>query len=330
MAHRFRSSLLWVSLCLLAAAALAETPDNYEAVRVPRGLHQGKLLDTSWKRTLRVLDTVEGGPYRVQPTDLVVTNFLHRGQFWIARIPQGAVETVYFHKEVFPAVVPAAHTQLRFHLKPGHEAVLFPQYAGAEAPEPVADVVFSVDAVQVPGDVFDVWRGLWNHFGLALRLQSLEEVYYRSIFARGHTIEQIKLVLSDKQRQAAFADAIQRADEAKMSRMYNTILRSCTTSAFGILDEAIHGAWYFLIPTSLPHILPVLPRTYLRFRGLIATSDFVRNATPSLNVELAHLADEPSFPERKKKDDARQAALRAAFLAGQCTEGLVTESYKGT
>jgi hypothetical protein len=46
-----------------------------------------------------------------------------------------------------------------------------------------------------------------------------------------------------------------------MDVMYNTVPESCTTNAFGMIDVAIHGAWYFLVPTSAAHLLLVLPRT---------------------------------------------------------------------
>jgi hypothetical protein len=324
MLPRFaRSPSGLVALVLTVVCSTAPGADNFERAPMPKGLHRGQLLDTSFKRTVRVLGPEETAPYRRADDDWVVANVLHEGQFWIARIPNGAVRDIFFQKEVFPAVVPAAHTQLRFRFKDGHEAELFPQYEGTTPPDRfLGDLVFSVDAVQVPGDVFDVWRGLWNHFGLALRLVSLKEVYYRSVYGRGHTVEQIRLVLGDEAKQAAFREALRRADRARMDVMYNTVRESCTTNAFGIIDVAIHGAWYFLVPTSAPHVLPVLPRTYLRLRGLISRADLLRNSTPPVNEELAHLADDPTFPARKARDEAQFAAARAAFLAGRCDRAL--------
>lgn len=310
-----RLTLLFIVIALPVFAA-----DNFEQARMPNGRHRGKLLDTRWKRTVRLLGQDEGAPYRRAPDDVVMSNFLDGGEFWVVRVPANAVDDIYFQKEEFPAVVPAAHTQLRFRLKPGFEAELFPQYEGTTPTRAtVSDLVFSVDAVQVPGDVFDVWRGLWNHFGLALRFQSMEEVYYRSVYSRGHVVEQIKLQLPDKDKQDAFREAVRRADEAKMSRMYNTVLQSCTTNAFGILDVAIHGSWYFLVPTSLPHVLPVLPRTYLRFRGLISRSDLLHNSTPSVNEELAALANDPTMALRKAQDESCFEELRRHFLESRRT-----------
>ena len=122
--------VLWTFALTIALPTFAEPPPdsrNFETALMPKGVHQGERLDTTQRRSIRILDADEATPYTKAAGDTVFANFFHEGKFWLARLPADAVEEVYLHKDVFNAPIPVAHSQLRFRLKEQQAIELFPQ-----------------------------------------------------------------------------------------------------------------------------------------------------------------------------------------------------------
>ena len=279
-----------------------------------RGRYKGQLLDTRDRRSVRLLEGEEAKPYLRDPADIVIRNFYHEGKFWTARFLPESVEAVYFQKVRMKTRVPAAHAQIRFQLKKGKEAELFSADGSVPRDPKITDVVYSVEAMPVYGDKYDLYNGTQDHFGLGLRIMSIQEAYSKSIYANDQHVGQILLSVVEKAEQVLLKEAFVRSDELGMDQMYNTIIRSCCTESFRLLDRSSARTWLRMPGYGLV-VLPMLPRTYLYMRGLIDFKTLLRNPTPSLEVEFAHLKNTEWWVERLAQLKARDAADREAFLA---------------
>ncbi len=208
------------------------------------------------------------------PGRIVVANVRHAERYWIAEIAPESVSDVIVQLENFPAVVPAAHCELRFRFAPGAMPLLTNQApaAGRDSLH-LSDLVYSVEAVPVVGgDSYDLWRGLWDHYGNAYRLCSLDDRYERMVVRSGHHVEQLRLELSADQRRRVLEAALRRGDHAQMQLMYNTLTRNCSTEAYRALDDAVHydvGHSFLKFVASPLEALPTQAKTVLGARGLL-------------------------------------------------------------
>ncbi len=304
---------LALTLFIAATPVFGGDEDNYENAYMPRGRYQGQLLDTRDRRSIRIFTDLEASPYRQNADDIIIANFYHEGKFWIARFPADGVDEIFFHKVVMKTKVPAAHAQLRFKMKKGHEIELYAP-AGAAVPtsNKISDVVYSVEAMPVYGDKYDLFNGVRNHFGLGLRFMSIEEAYFKSIYLNDQHVEQIPLSVLPNAEQTLLREALVRSDTLGMAQMYNTLTRSCCTESFGLLDRSSARTWLRMPAYGLV-VLPMLPRTYLWLRQLIDFGTLIRNQYPSLEEEFAHLKETVGWSARKAALLARDAADRSAF-----------------
>lgn len=224
------------------SSCLCDPADPFDPMaKMPKGPYQGQCINSCQQRSVVLLSSEEAANYGDSHRMWVVANVSHQGKFWVAKIPVDGVADVIYQIEHFPAIVPAAHTELRFRFRKGKEVILLPQ-ASNSTTEPVrlSDLVYSVEAVTVPGEKYDVVAGLFDNFALAYRLVSLADRAEQMIGQKQHRVEQLKLSLTPEQNQRLLQNAIERGNRAGMNRMYNTIEPNCTTEVFYPLDAAIN------------------------------------------------------------------------------------------
>ena len=65
--------------------------------------------------------------------------------------------------------------------------------------------VLSAEAVTRRGDKYDLFRGVQDHFAIALRVTTLEARYRSMVEDQGHRVEQWRLQLTEGERQKVFA-----------------------------------------------------------------------------------------------------------------------------
>ena len=238
---------------LVASPAIAANPlpnpnnctcnvnDSFDPqARMPKGPLKGQCINSCKQRSVKLLTSAEAAPYRPLPGMLVVANVSHGGDFWVAQIPTNAIEDVIFQIEHFPAVVPAAHTQLRFRFKRGTEVLLVSQAMNAPFTQVgIKDLVYSVEAVGIPEGRFDLVAGFFDRFALAYRLISLQDRAEQMLVKDQHRVEQLKLNLKPEAKQQLLRKAILFSDRAGMRKMYDTFARNCTTELFHAIDQSI-------------------------------------------------------------------------------------------
>ncbi len=264
--------------------------------RMPDGPFEGQPIDTTERRSVRILTAAEAAPYAPGPGDVVIANFYHTdprypGKFWVAKVPADAVDNVIFESwnfswlskkiPILKYIPTAAHNEIRFQLKPGMGMTLYPQEsAGPPLDHTVSDFVFSVEAVGPKGVGFSFSGGVGKHFIAAHRLKSIEASYYERVVRDREKVKQYRLDLDPKTKQDLLLNALAMADGAGMHTMYHLYKKSCTTEAYRLIDRTLkYGP--LTGPMQFFHRIPIFPYTYLRLRHLVDR----KSVLPTLNDE---------------------------------------------
>lgn len=222
---------------------------------------------SAWKS-----DINESPSPRITET-LVFSNFYFEGQFWIAEVDPSQIESIQFLLEHFPAIVPAAHSMLRFNMKRGHELRLYPQKQEqvTHGVQKVSSFISSVEATGAAGYKFDLVGGLFDEMAIVYRFVSLDDIAKGKMMINHHKVEQIQLKISPADRGKVLRFAVAESQKNGLSEFYNTLAKNCTTEPYRALDHAINypllndiGA--FLTQHRKP--LPTLAERALKARGI--------------------------------------------------------------
>jgi hypothetical protein len=298
-------ALSWVSPQAARAAGEKEGDDFYQPLIAITKNYRGKTVivnrrgwtppktavipNTSERRSIKILAPELAARYGAQPGETVVANFRHKGKFWIAKFPKDGVRSVIAQIEYFPAIVPAAHTQLRFLMdKP---VLLYPQVNPGDtspvpAPKEMKDFIFSAEAVPADGVNFDVIKGLGKNFGLAHRFISTDDKSRYMIQLQKHKVEQIRLdydnpALMEADLQAAIARS---NANSEMRRFYHTWWASCTSELYDLLSPTVRNKFANRLAFLSSHI-PTMAQWGMWFRGLQGK----RSRLPTLNEERKYV-----------------------------------------
>ena len=218
--------------------------DAFEpAARFPADTPKGKAklcIDTRTARPVVQLTSETASKFDdPEGPRIYLANVTHKDQFYLAAVPNGDedVERVIFQEEEFPAVVPAAHVQIRLDFR--RPVLLVPQINGAGSPHATKHLTLSMEALGEPGWQFDVAKGLQDQFVGVWRVKTLEDfTIHMSKQNPKHKVQQYLLNLdaSPKQRAAVLREWIRRSTENKLTRMYNTLTSSCAMEAFNVVE----------------------------------------------------------------------------------------------
>ena len=248
------------------------TSDPFEPQAIlPSGPFAGRRLDTAQYRSVRLLSKEEAAPYDPQPGERLAANFMHRGDWHIARIPDSPVADVIVHVEHVPHSFPGAHAQIRFKLAQGREVTLLRQGSLLE-PEParLGEVLYTVEGNFPPGTSSNP-RGGVQQSGIAYMLMSLQDkVRLMEVDGKLPAIHQYRLQVGAAEKQAVLQRALDIATRAESHKMFNLLRRNCTTEAIRVLDGALHyRTWRRLLSSATYDGLPEAMHIYLAERGLL-------------------------------------------------------------
>jgi hypothetical protein len=270
--------------------------------RMPQGPFAGEKIDTDMSRSAQRLSRAEIEHYAkkagVDPKTIALGFANLRQKFpqadgdarftWsVALVPKDAVADVALLKETFPAPVPAAHTLMRFSLKPGKEAYVVPQAEGDTRPvERQRNLAMSIEAAGPKGWQYDLFNGVRDHFATAYNMETAESRFrHVESYDPPHPVEQLPLKLTHAQKQRVLAEAVDTATRAGMGGMYNTVTRNCTNELFHILDRGIGNnvpAHVHVARAATSETLPIIAEQYLQLRGVLDDS----RKLPSLRDEM--------------------------------------------
>lgn len=265
-----RNKILSLSLVLSSALSFAESPSlndlgisqkDIEVItelanaKVPHGKFKGQPLNTAVRRPLYVLGTGKGDSQKLRATlnsdTVTIANFYHAGEFYIARLPVSAVNSVVLLEAPFSPV--ASHTMLRFATDSKSSVELIakieslPETANREIPiyiEPlekpllVKDMVLSIDGAEPRGqggwNLKDAVRGLYT---ISYRMVSIQE-RFRWFVLEGTPIHQTKLNLTPEEAQRTLRLGIEKSQTIAWSRPYRLLSANCTNLALRLVKES--------------------------------------------------------------------------------------------
>jgi len=268
--------------------------DPYELnAHMPRklfGPRETPCLDPATKRPIVFLDS-EGTPVPEEfleeaatQREITVANFYHEGKFWIAHIKPEGLERISFVLEHFPAVVPAAHSMLRFDMKKGSEVRLEPQRSDHHSgPIRIRSFFYSVEATGPVGYKYDLLSGLLNNYAIVYRFVSLQDIGVDAIDQQKHFVQQFLLKVKPHEAEAVLRYSLHTSAANQAKHFYNTITKNCTTEPYAALDKSInYSGWADIVSFLTQHRkpLPTLAQQALGQRGILE-----RELAP-LNLEL--------------------------------------------
>ncbi len=259
--------------------------DPYEPrARFEIGPWTGECLDTEKRRPVEVLASP------TQSDDMLeLANVYHDGGYWLASVPTKAVENIYFQLEYFPAAVPAGHTQLRIEFNQPVQLTGHSQWNAGQRVK-IYNLVLSAEAVPRVGDNYDLFRGIQNHFGLALRVTSLQARYDSMIIEKNHHVEQWRLQLTEREKEEMLVFYAYESQAMGLSSTYHTIARNCTTELIRNLDGVVEytaGEQIKRFLLRVTEFYPNIVRAALIARGLLPLDQ---------STDWYALEDDPTFP----------------------------------
>jgi hypothetical protein len=200
--------------------------------------YHGQCVDTSEKRPAIIVSAGSDG--------IRFANFYYKGRFYVASIPARAVKKIYFVIDKFHAVagIQPAHTELRFFMKPGREAVLNPQTGSGKSLH-LKDFFFSVDYMAPKGVPYSVIRGLGTVFLNAYRFVSTPDRVRHELIENRDLVTQYELSMPKNRLDETLWAAIALSEQKGISDVYNSLTLNCTTEAFRVL--------YYGLGRPVPH-----------------------------------------------------------------------------
>lgn len=283
-------------------------------LRYPYGPRRGQCMRLDEYRPIHILTSEEAESYALKaglpspvPGEIWIANVRHQDKFWVARIPKDAVDNVFFEIERFDyggKILSelnrrrwyAAHAEVRFKFKKGKEAVFIPQLTNDKSkPQELSDIVVSSEAVRRKGESFNPIKGNRDHYGLAKRVLSLDQVLQDSLVKLGHEVAQYPIQIRgnadqvNEQRQKYLLSALKRSDKDWQSYhsgkpvMYNTADRNCISDALDIFDDVTNYRYFSNAEKAQPEVLPKHLLSDLFQRELIPNMQ--RRQYPTLNQE---------------------------------------------
>ncbi|MFH1619391.1 MAG: hypothetical protein ABIG11_05750 [bacterium] len=254
--------------------------DPFESPGImPSGLVSGLKVDTSLRRSARILTAQEAAPYNPQPGDTAAANFLHKNRLWVALIPPGAVQDIIIQN----VVGNFGHAQLRLIMKEGREITLVPQVPGdTAAPVRVRDTVLKGFGILPEGWKMSDKRCAGSEFLYIYGFWSMETaVPDMSRKGRLLPVRQFRLKLSDEEKQAVLATALEKATKLGERHMFNMVNRSCVTKMMEVLDDSLRlnpaqraaGMIFRHVPGFMPFYLSIrgLSGHYVKIRDFSLT-----------------------------------------------------------
>ncbi|MEN9810805.1 MAG: hypothetical protein RLZZ488_2372 [Pseudomonadota bacterium] len=244
--------------------------DAYESkVLLPGGSHKGECADTTSARSVMLL------PESSDSNVLRVANVGHNGSFWVAEFPKNGVEEVIFQMERFPAIVPAAHTQIRLKFKKDSPVRLTNQLDSRKQIH-LLEFALSTEAIGQKGWNYDIFKGMKDEYLTAYRITSLADKYKWMVVTQKHSVVQWPLNLDEKEKQLVLPAYVKRATEKGMTSTYHTLWRNCTNELFKVFDSTLRYGGLRALPvvfTKINETYPVIVHGALNSRGLIRYRD---------------------------------------------------------
>ncbi len=226
----------------IGETCVVDEQDPYEPhMRIDSGEYKGLCVNPTLRRSAQRLSVEEAQKYFPGTKDVVVANFSHDEQFWIAEIPFQQIDRILLQVEYFPVALgmEIAHTQFRVNFANGAKIRLKPQSTQQKTQTSLTldGMIFSVENISPFGEAFDPIKGLFDQYRTAYRLVSLEQKYDWMVLTNGDWVEQYEFNFSPMEARLILAEGLNRGTKNSIGLSYNTLKHSCITELYAIVDK---------------------------------------------------------------------------------------------
>ncbi len=246
-------------------------------MRIDFGQYQGRCIDSCRFRHAEPLPSAAAPHYGADRAHVVIANFRHKAEYWIARIPVDTVENVdILFQNFFYGV---NHTALRFRF--GSEGVhLFVQNsAQKKAPaEAIPDLVLSIEGVTAKDEKYDVFNSSLGNYLVDYRVQSGAETADWMVGHHRHSVRQYRLHMPAAEMRALLLRGLMASEHDSFKSRYRLVFHNCATTILDLLGDAPAGGlnWWLRLPRGWPLLPANGTLRALRERGLISPGEASR------------------------------------------------------
>ncbi len=222
------SLLFLLQTALAQSACISDANDPFEPHETGRGSFEGKCLDTSTVRPLKILDD--------RPDSMSVVNVYYYRRWWKAEIAKNLVRQVYYQIVPFESGIPlvtAAHTQFRFQLKR-------PLQLTAQSGDPVVasldDVIISSTFTAPPGEKYEALKSFSGSYGLVTRLLGTLDRAREEILVDKSIVRQFRIKITEDEANRLFYTLVKMSADEGYTKPYRILGNNCATKSFDALD----------------------------------------------------------------------------------------------
>ncbi len=287
-----------------------------------RGPLKGQCLDSESNRPVALLQS--------SPQSFLLGNIRFANKWWFGEISREAVADVFFEIVEFKSpvsLVKTAHTQLRFAFKPEHSMRLTSQVVTQNEKATLDDLTVTFNAFGVHGVGFDILEGVRDSFGLVGKFISSYDRSIEEMIGDHSTVRQIRMNLTEEQKQIVFRQAVLHSQRMGYSTMYHTLHANCTTELFDMLDEAIPRG-----PDVYSFTRSYAPKFINKFGGIGVIEPLTSfNQSLATTSHIRDLTIEPSISALKERNlyGEEIEPLNIAMDNGKLAQTIV-ETFKST
>ncbi|MFN7262263.1 MAG: hypothetical protein ACK5P6_05475 [Pseudobdellovibrionaceae bacterium] len=279
----------------------------------------GQALDLNVRRPVRQLTQTIFGDLYNEEGHLLIGNFYHNGNFYIANVPLDGVKNTYFNLKYFPPMIGgkyvAAHSFVRFEMqKPiklvalmpsleqwnlvlekfskGEEAVLNQSQIGLIE---VDNIAASAEAqwthtmqaeqgiiVENPQQSYDLIKGLQGYFKQIVRIVNFDSRLEES-WINGLPDKQIMMNITSDEKQAILWHALLYSENDGIDHQYDTLAYNCTTAAVNWIENGLNRRYnkFGFIREFMDRRVPILSPHVIYQLGITKKANFVDTYTDS-------------------------------------------------
>lgn len=224
-------------------ACRADVQDEFEEpIQFGFGPYKGECVNSCRFRRAIFIDKETARRFGGDNDHLVIANFLHQGQYWIARVPVNSTTSVNIGFEKFLSNI--AHVLIRFRFPKSDPVVLFRQdgnwrrHARTRVHQ-LQDLVVSAEGVPPKDRNYDFLESSLGRYLFDYRVLSIEEEEHWMIDLKNHSVKQFALKTDLTTNAGLLRSALNESTNKSFKSAYQLFTNNCATAVMDVIDAEI-------------------------------------------------------------------------------------------
>lgn len=204
--------------------------------------------------------------------EIGISNVLHEGKYWKARIYEGNVENAQIGFEEFRPGI--SHIFISFHFK---KPITLSSQSDPSAPVTVQDLVISPEGIPPKDGTYNLIDAFLNRYPIGIRVLSRSQMMEWAVGIKGHPVKMFDLNLDLKQKNQLLIHSLDLVAKSSFKEQYALFSNNCATKVGDLIDAVLvpdmHTPTYMKLfyswERSLPVAGPIGTLKFLSSRNLI-------------------------------------------------------------